>query len=1009
MQINKVLIIISWFVFFHQSTTHCYSQNSSKNFAKNYKEYSINDGFEVYHVHSMEFDNDGWLWVSGTNLDLNSRSIDGRKIIIQRSNGSAFYSVPLPDFSDNRIFRTCKIVKRTDGYFYVIITWIDKSRIYLLNPKTLKFEEINFPVFEENREATLFPYKDYILAFIATKTDTKIFKLTNSLEIIHIATSYLNKGESKYFSNLIGFEKYFLINEVRSGVHLYREDGTFLKTVTLKDLGIKNKTLDYVLNIKTWFRKEGVTYVKFYELPDFYSYNPISNSWEKEQIFNVENNVNKKVRNDDKFFVDAEGNILRQELYESGLQLTRYLKDAAPENSFQLDISESLTMASRDLSKELFVGSEGKLYHFNFANDIVSTFLKNKSIRGILQLNDDKILVATEKAGWFTINLKTKETQSLKIKLKNQAYLPTLNRGIFKAKNGFWSNYDKGIMYLDSENNITSYINFPIAAMVEDENSIYYGTFKNNLMRFDKNLKKNIKIIETTNYSVQGIFKTGNTIFLTTEEGLLVYENKKLTLFKPNQNSDDSFLITINYHKIYGLLVGSKSGKLYQFNPENKKFTVLYNDKLKATIASVLLEDDGTIWLNTFQGVVSFNPTTKNTVRYSMNDGFSFYECNRYSALQTADGHFLVGTLKGLNYFHPKKIEKNSVDANLKLTLADYSDGDNDILETSPQKLDALKVINLPPNNKNLYVQYGLLGIYDTNEVNYRYRLNNQDWINMSNKTEIRLFNLSSGIYTLQIEALDAAKAIIGTPLLLKINAKEFFFNTFWFYSLVFSLILWLILWYYFQERKKYKLKEIFSAQIINSQENERSRISKELHDSIGQQLLILKNTFLMKNKYDSGTVKMIEEAIKEVREMSHNLHPFQFEKLGLQMSLENLMNEFQKNSHIFYSCSIENIAAILPKEKELFIFRMIQECVANVEKHSKATACNLTVTKTNTTIKFQLKDNGIGFIIDEKINEQLSLGLKTLKERAQYIKANFEIKSEPAKGTIITITVHKI
>ena len=117
------------------------------------------------------------------------------------------------------------------------------------------------------------------------------------------------------------------------------------------------------------------------------------------------------------------------------------------------------------------------------------------------------------------------------------------------------------------------------------------------------------------------------------------------------------------------------------------------------------------------------------------------------------------------------------------------------------------------------------------------------------------------------------------------------------------------------------------------------------MHDSIGQRLLVLQKTFSKNKSQEETELKMINDVINEVRNISHNLHPFQFRKLGLTKSLENMMDAFQKSSEVFYSYEIDDdIDVYISKEKGLFIFRMLQECIANVEKHANATACNLTI-----------------------------------------------------------------
>jgi len=204
---------------------------------------------------------------------------------------------------------------------------------------------------------------------------------------------------------------------------------------------------------------------------------------------------------------------------------------------------------------------------------------------------------------------------------------------------------------------------------------------------------------------------------------------------------------------------------------------------------------------------------------------------------------------------------------------------------------------------------------------------------------------------------------------------------------------------------KKAQLQKVFAQDLIRNVETERKRISSELHDSVGQSLLLIKNKVFLNNGQNQDT-KIIDDTIDEVRNISQSLHPFQFEKLGLLASIKNTVESFQKSSNIFYSEDIDIEHLNISKDKEIFIFRMIQECLNNVEKHSKAKACNIIVKNLNDSVLFQIKDNGIGFDVSENSEILNSLGLKTLKERTQIIGAQLSINSTKGKGTTIQIKV---
>ena len=247
-----------------------------------------------------------------------------------------------------------------------------------------------------------------------------------------------------------------------------------------------------------------------------------------------------------------------------------------------------------------------------------------------------------------------------------------------------------------------------------------------------------------------------------------------------------------------GLLVGSLSGILFRFNTETHTFELLYQDKLQASIASVLVDDSENIWINTFAGIVNFNPKDKSTTRYTTSDGLSHIEANRHSATKTKDGYFLVGTLKGLNYFHPDSLSRITTDASLKFASLHYFNKKIEAFNTieSPVELAKINSIVLPSNNRTLIAHFGMLGAFLNNDINYRYRLDSKNWINLGNTHELQLINLAPGSYHLEIEALDATKNKIGDSLVLAILSKEVFYKTWWFVLAVVIVVISIILIY---------------------------------------------------------------------------------------------------------------------------------------------------------------------------------------------------------------------
>ena len=202
----------------------------------------------------------------------------------------------------------------------------------------------------------------------------------------------------------------------------------------------------------------------------------------------------------------------------------------------------------------------------------------------------------------------------------------------------------------------------------------------------------------------------------------------------------------------------------------------------------------------------------------------------------------------------------------------------------------------------------------------------------------------------------------------------------------------------YFKNRKV--LQEKFSQKLIVSQEEERMRISKDLHDGLGQKLLVIKNKLIASG--DTETKALVDESIEEVRTISRDLHPFQLQEMGITKALEYTITQIDENTSLFISAEIDNIDNLFNKEAEVNIYRIVQESLSNVLKHAKAEASKVSVKKMANFVIISVKDNGVGFDFADKFQNVKSLGLKTLLERTKFLNGNMKVESIPDTGTTL-------
>ena len=231
---------------------------------------------------------------------------------------------------------------------------------------------------------------------------------------------------------------------------------------------------------------------------------------------------------------------------------------------------------------------------------------------------------------------------------------------------------------------------------------------------------------------------------------------------------------------------------------------------------------------------------------------------------------------------------------------------------------------------------------------------------------------------------------------------SQTFKNLMFFVSLAIMLIFAMILLYRNRQNIKSKniLQEQFSQKLLVSQEEERMRISKDLHDGIGQQLLLIKNKLIAAD--DQVTKEMVDNTIEEVRNISHDLHPFTLQELGITKAIEHTLTQIDESTTLFISSEIDNIDNIFSPEEEVNIYRIVQESLSNIIKHAKAEASKVLVKRFTHNVTISIRDNGVGFDFNEKYQDIKSLGLKTLLERTKFLKGQMKVISKKESGTVV-------
>lgn len=221
------------------------------------------------------------------------------------------------------------------------------------------------------------------------------------------------------------------------------------------------------------------------------------------------------------------------------------------------------------------------------------------------------------------------------------------------------------------------------------------------------------------------------------------------------------------------------------------------------------------------------------------------------------------------------------------------------------------------------------------------------------------------------------------------------------------------------QQKQLRENMQFYISEITKAQEKERQRIAHELHDETAQSLAVLSMEIEAVIRSDHlwdeavGRLKELRARVSTigegVRRFSHELRPWDLEHVGLMLALESLVDELTREGRI--NARVEGFGdeQRLSREAELVLFRIAQEALRNVRKHSKATEVIVTVDFNQRHIKLGVTDNGCGFELPEMLGSFAStgkLGLIGMYERARLLNGAFSVKSQTGKGTTVSVEV---
>jgi signal transduction histidine kinase len=499
------------------------------------------------------------------------------------------------------------------------------------------------------------------------------------------------------------------------------------------------------------------------------------------------------------------------------------------------------------------------------------------------------------------------------------------------------------------------------------------------------------------------------------------------------------------------LWIGTAGGGLTRYR--NGEFrTVNSSHGLHSdVVAQILEDDDANFWIASTAGIFRVSKQSVDAVldgrepllrcvAYGKKDGMSttgYPGGFQPTCAKTRDGRLWFCTNGGVTVLDPKEARESDVapDVHIESVVMDGTelvDGQGlnllaSSIAPSKNKPRTHPVLTIPPGAKRLEFHCAALSFFAPEQTQFKFRLEGYEdiWHEAGKRRVAQYTRVPPGKYVFHVKAANAAGVWNSAGTSLGVVVKPTWRQSIWFRVASSVLVAGFGAAIYYMRVSKLKKarsqEAAFSRQLIESQEAERKRIANELHDSLGQSLLIIKNRARRGVKQQPSMDSMQSclneiadtagQAVEEVRTIARALRPYQLDSLGLTRALQGLIRQVGETNGFEIKSRIEPLDGCLNQTAEISLYRIVQESLNNVVKHAKATCVSVSADLTDTHVRLTVQDNGQGFSPSASRSakaDTAGFGLRGIEERVRLLNGQFALRSQPGSGTRLRIEISR-
>jgi signal transduction histidine kinase/ligand-binding sensor domain-containing protein len=506
------------------------------------------------------------------------------------------------------------------------------------------------------------------------------------------------------------------------------------------------------------------------------------------------------------------------------------------------------------------------------------------------------------------------------------------------------------------------------------------------------------------------------SMWISTLGGLTRWQDGRFTNFTERDGLSDHTVTALHEDADGTLWIGTMGGGLNRWRNGTFRAIAPKGAALPETIYSILEDAAGKLWMSSNQGIFSASREELNryadgaasavtVTSYGVADGLKVTEASsggHPAAWRLDDGELWFATLKGAATVDPAHLARNRMPPLMSIEQISVDD--------RPATLDG--AITIHPGGRRFAFEYTALSFAAPQKVRFKYRLEGFDhgWIDAGMLRTAYYTNLPPGRYTFQVLACNNDGVWSETPASISLRLEPYFYQTIWFYVLLFAATA--LLWYGGYRWRMRQVESRFRAVMA-----ERNRIAREIHDTLAQgfvavsvQLQIVSR--LLGSSTDAAkqhlaqAQDLVKRGLGDARNAIWELRSQSAENQDLASQLAKMADRVTAGTEIRTEIRVNGAYRPLQQRVEGELMRIAQEAVTNAVRHAEAKRVEIQLKFSAAGVALTVQDNGRGFSGEPPSARDGHFGIAGMKERAQQIGGTLTVSSQEGHGTQVRVEV---